>query len=69
MGNFENFKHTELTSKIINAAYYVYNYFGYGHLESVYEKSLAIKLRKEGWAPKIETAQFGIYDDVTAVGS
>lgn len=28
-----------------------------------------VKLRKEGWAPKIETAQFGIYDDVTAVGS
>lgn len=28
-----------------------------------------IRLRKEGWAPKIETAQFGIYDDTTAVGS
>ena len=28
-----------------------------------------IRLRKEGWAPKIETAQFSIYDDVTQVGS
>jgi hypothetical protein len=28
-----------------------------------------IKLRKEGWAPKIETAQFSVYDDVNAVGS
>ena len=28
-----------------------------------------VRLRKEGWAPKVETAQFGPYDDVTAVGS
>ena len=28
-----------------------------------------IRLRKEGWAPKVETAQFGSYDDVTQVGS
>lgn len=28
-----------------------------------------IRLRKEGWNPKVETAQFGVYDDVTAVGS
>jgi hypothetical protein len=30
---------------------------------------LIIKLRKEGWASKIETAQFSIYDDINAVGS
>lgn len=28
-----------------------------------------LKLRKIGWDPKIETAEFGIYDDETAVGS
>lgn len=28
-----------------------------------------LKLRKIGWQPKIETAEFGIYDDVTQVGS
>lgn len=28
-----------------------------------------IRLRKTGWDPKIETAQFGPYDDVTQVGS
>lgn len=28
-----------------------------------------IRLRKEGWAPKVETANYSIYDDVTAVGS
>jgi hypothetical protein len=27
-----------------------------------------IRLRKEGWLPKVETAQFSIYDDVTQVG-
>lgn len=27
-----------------------------------------IRLRKEGWAPKVETAQFGIHDDETQVG-
>lgn len=28
-----------------------------------------IRLRKEGWAPKVETANYSIYDDVNAVGS
>lgn len=28
-----------------------------------------LKLRKFGWLPKVETAQFSIYDNVTQVGS
>lgn len=28
-----------------------------------------VKLRKEGWAAKVETAQFSIYDNTNAVGS
>ena len=28
-----------------------------------------IRLRKEGWAPKVETAQFGVYDNPNVVGS
>ena len=28
-----------------------------------------LRLAKHGWATKIETAEFGIYDDVTQVGS
>lgn len=28
-----------------------------------------IRLRKEGWNPKVETANYSIYDNVTAVGS
>lgn len=33
------------------------------------EGFVILRLRKEGWANKIETAEFGIYDDVTQVGS
>lgn len=49
MENFKNYPHSELTGEIINAAYYVYNYFGYGFLESVYEKALAIRLMQTGF--------------------
>ena len=36
----------ELTEKIIECAYRVYNKMGFGFLESVYEKCLMIKLKK-----------------------
>ncbi len=48
MKNYSNYKHSELTSIIIKEAYYVYNYFGFGFLESVYEKALEIRLKKAG---------------------
>ncbi|RKX43718.1 MAG: GxxExxY protein [Verrucomicrobia bacterium] len=38
----------ELTEKVIGCAYRVYNKMGYGFLESVYEKSLMIELKKSG---------------------
>ncbi len=40
--------HEEITEKIINAYYKVYNTLGYGFLEKVYENALAIALRKMG---------------------
>lgn len=40
--------HSELSEQIIKGFYHVYNTLGYGFLESVYEKSLAITLRKYG---------------------
>ena len=40
--------HAELTEKIISCAYRVYNQMGFGFLESVYEKCLAIELSKSG---------------------
>ena len=41
-----NYKHSEITDKIIRAFYNVYNKLGYGFLEKVYERSLVIELRK-----------------------
>lgn len=38
--------HEEITEKIIKSYFKVYNTLGYGFLEKVYEKALAIELRK-----------------------
>ncbi len=39
-------KHEELTQQIIKAFYIVYNVLGYGFPEKVYERAMAIELRK-----------------------
>ena len=44
----ENYKHTDVTDKIIKAFYTVYNKLGYGFLEKVYENSMMIELGKMG---------------------
>lgn len=41
-------QYEELTDKIIGCAYRVYNRMGFGFVESVYEKSILIELKKEG---------------------
>lgn len=41
--------HQEITDKIINAYYRVYNTLGYGFLEKVYENAMAVALRKSGF--------------------
>jgi GxxExxY protein len=38
----------KLTGEIIGAFYYVYHRFGYGFLESVYRKALAVELQYRG---------------------
>lgn len=42
--------HSDLTDKIINCFYTVYNKLGYGFLEKVYEKAMCIELDKIGLA-------------------
>ena len=42
------FKHPEITDKIINVFFEVYNELGHGFLESVYERSLEIALKSLG---------------------
>ena len=44
----DNYKHTEVTDKIIKAFYIVYNTLGYGFLERVYENALFIELEERG---------------------
>ena len=63
------FLHTEITEKIINAFYKVYNTLGYGFLEKVYEKAMMIELKKQGLNAQsqlpinvyYETEEVGLY--------
>ncbi len=41
-------KYSELTEKIIKAAYTVHNTLGFGFFEKVYQNALAIELKKTG---------------------
>ena len=41
-------KYQELTHQIIDAAYRVQKFLGYGFLEKVYQNALMIELRKRG---------------------
>jgi GxxExxY protein len=43
-----NYKHSEITEKIIGEAHKVYNSLGYGFLEKVYENALCKKLSESG---------------------
>lgn len=44
----DNYKHSEITDKIIKAFYKVYNTLGYGFLEKVYENAIFIEIEKMG---------------------
>ena len=54
MKSMENYKHQNITKKIIGAAYKVHNTLGSGFLEKVYQNSLAIELRPLGFLFDIE---------------
>ncbi|MDD5528561.1 MAG: GxxExxY protein [bacterium] len=57
------FKHKELTAKIIEVFYRVYNRLGYGFLEKVYENAMAIELKREGIPAKVQTPIKVYYDE------
>ena len=44
----ENYKHSDLTEKVIKAFYNVYNKLGFGFLEKVYGHAMVIELCKMG---------------------
>jgi len=61
-------EYQELTAKIIGCAFKVYNTLGFGFLESVYENSLAIELKKAGF--KVEQQKpIKVYYEGELVGS
>lgn len=67
MMNTDNYKHSEITQKIIGAFYKVYNMLGYGFWEKVYVNSLLIELRKLGLICEPQH-QIKVYYDKQEVG-
>ncbi len=59
-----DFKHRELTERIIGNFYTVYNKLGYGFLEKVYENAMMIELRKAGIEAKAQNPIAVQYDGV-----
>lgn len=57
-------EHEELTEKIIGAAIEVHRRLGPGFLESIYEKSLIIELRKRGLAVESQKELIIEYDGI-----
>lgn len=57
----------QLSESVIGAAFKVHNELGFGFLESVYEKSLSIELRKLGIAHQVQ-APVKVYYDGQIVG-
>lgn len=49
-----DFKHVELTDRIIKCFYTAYNALGYGFLEKVYENSLLMELEQSGIKAKTQ---------------
>ena len=56
-------RHSDITEKIIKAAYAVHNTLGFGFLEKVYQNALAIEIRKMGLDVQQEQAITVYYED------
>ena len=62
MVNNQEFKHKELSERIIETFYRVYNILGYGFLEKVYENALIIELEKMDLAAAAQSSIHVFYD-------
>jgi GxxExxY protein len=60
-------KHGDVTERIVQAFYKVYNVLGHGFLEKVYENAMAIELRKHGLLVD-QQAPIKVYYEGEAVG-
>jgi len=61
--DYQDFKHKELTEKIIKIFYRVYNKLGYGFLEKVYENAMMIEFKKEGISATSQSPIKVFYED------
>ena len=64
----DNYKHSDITEKIIKAFYKVYNTLGYGFLENVYENAMHIELKELGYSVTKQEA-IKVYFNERIVGS
>ena len=60
--DYQDFKHNELTEKIIAIFYKVYNKLGYGFLEKVYENAMMIELKKENFSATSQSPIKVVYE-------
>jgi GxxExxY protein len=63
----EKYKHKELTDKIIQAFYRVYNELGFGFLENVYQNALYFELLSNGFKVEAQKA-IDVYYQTQLVG-
>jgi GxxExxY protein len=63
----EKYKHKELTDKIIQAFYCVYNELGFGFLENVYQNALYFELQNRGFKVEPQKA-IDVYYQTQLVG-
>lgn len=63
----DNYKHSELTEKIIKEAYFVFNSLGYGFLEKVYENALFRRLNNIG-LKTLQQSPINVYFEKEIIG-
>ncbi len=62
-----HYPHSELTEKMIAAAYDVHNQLGFGFAEKIYENAMAIKLNQKG-LKVIQQAPITVYFENQLIG-
>jgi len=60
--DYQDFKYVELTEKIIEIYYRVYNKLGYGLLEKIYENAMMIEFKKENISAVSQSAIRVLYE-------
>ncbi len=65
--DFQDYRHSRLTQRIIEIFYRVYNTLGYGFLEKVYERAMMLELTKNG-IPAVSQSLIQVEYDGSVVG-